>query len=273
MKTKIVRAIVVDDEPAAREGMVLMLRDDAGIEVVATCRNGIEAIQEIREKKPDLLLLDIQMPGIDGFDVLNNIPPGERPFTVFVTAYDQFAIKAFEYHALDYILKPYTDERFSGMIKRVKELIHRKRHIDQLEKIDRLSDQLLQERKNFSGIYMQAGGNESMPDQNRLIVKEGGKIHLIPLDSIRYIEAYDYYVKIYTEGSFVLVRMPLKNMEKELPADIFIRIHRSYVLNLFFLKRIEKNVSGEYQIVLSDGNRLKVGNTYKNELLKKMKMK
>jgi len=83
MKTKIVRAIVVDDEPAAREGMVLMLRDDAGIEVVATCRNGIEAIQEIREKKPDLLLLDIQMPGIDGFDVLNNIPPGERPFSVF----------------------------------------------------------------------------------------------------------------------------------------------------------------------------------------------
>jgi len=272
MKTEMIRTVVVDDEPAAREGMAWMLREEAGIEVVAICRNGIEAIQEIREKKPDLLLLDIQMPGIDGFDVLNNILPGERPFTVFVTAYDQFAVKAFEYHALDYLLKPYTDERFYEMIHRVKELIRQQKQAEQIKKVDQLSNQLLEERKNLSEIYVERDEKEMVPDRNKLIVKEGGKIHLIPLSGIRFIEAYDYYVKIHQRDSFVLARIPLKRMEKLLPEKIFLRIHRSYILNLLFLKQIEKRDAGEYQVVLEDETRLNVSNTFKNDLLKKMKI-
>lgn len=271
MKKQIIRTIVVDDEPAARQGISLMLKDEPEIEVVAICRNGIEAIQEIHEKKPDLLLLDIQMPGIDGFDVLNNIRAGDRPFIVFVTAYDQFAVKAFEYHALDYILKPYTDERFFKMIKRVINLIHQQKQIDQEEKIDRLSKKLLQERKNLSDIYLQADENEIDLIKNKLIVKEGGKIHLIPFGNIRYIEAFDYYVKIHTEDSFILVRVPLKNLDRQLPASIFVRIHRSFILNLLFLSRIDKNNTGEYQALLIDGNILKVSNTYKKDLLNRIK--
>jgi two-component system LytT family response regulator len=270
MKNQIIQTIVVDDEPAARQGMILMLRDEPEIEVIASCRNGIEAIQEIREKKPDLLLLDIQMPGIDGFDVLNNIPTSERPFIVFVTAYDQFAVRAFEYHALDYILKPYTNERFFEMIKRVKNLINQQKQVNQMEKIDQLSKKLLQERKNLSEIFILSQENEIDLKRNKLIVREGGKIHFIPLGDIRYFEAYDYYVKIHTEEGLILVRMPLKNLERQLPATIFARIHRSYILNLLFLKRIDRNDAGEYQVILTDDCLLKVSDTYRKDLLKRI---
>lgn len=273
MKTETIRTIVVDDEPVAREGMALMLREEPGIEVVAISRNGIEAIQDIREKKPDLLLLDIQMPGIDGFDVLNNILPSERPFTVFVTAYDQFAVKAFEYHALDYLLKPYTDERFYEMIHRVKELIRQHKQAEHIKKIDQLSHQLLQERKNLSEIFVESDESEMVPERDKLIIREGGKIHLVPLSVIRYIEAYDYYVKIHQTDSFILTRIPMKKMEKLLPGRMFQRIHRSYILNLSFLKQFEKNNTGEYQVVLTDETRLKVSNTFKNDLLTKIKIK
>lgn len=273
MKNGIIRTIVVDDEPTAREGMAWMLREEPGIEVVAICRNGIEAIQEIREKKPDLLLLDIQMPGIDGFDVLNNILPGERPFTVFVTAYDQFAVKAFEYHALDYLLKPYTDERFYEMIRRVKEMIRQHKQAEQARKIDQLSHQLLKERKNQSEIFMVPEGRDMVPERDKLIVREGGKIHFITLTEIRFIEAYDYYIKIHQPDSFILARIPLKKMEKLLPERIFLRIHRSYILNLLYLKQIEKSEAGEYQVVLEDETRLNVGNTFKKDLFARINSK
>jgi two-component system LytT family response regulator len=273
MKTEMIRTIVVDDEPMAREGMAMMLREVPGIEVVAICRNGIEAIQDIREKRPDLLMLDIQMPGIDGFDVLNNLTPAERPLTVFVTAYDQYAVKAFEYHALDYLLKPYTDERFFEMIERVKELIHQQKQADQLEKMDLLSNQLLQKRKNLTEIYVEEEGKGMITHQDKLIVKEGGKIHLLPMSEIQYIEAYDYYVKIHQTGSFVLARIPIKKMAEQLPSRIFIRIHRSYILNMLFLKQIVKNDSGKYHVMLGDDCQLKVGNTFKMNLLNRMKFK
>lgn len=276
MKNKIIRTIIVDDEPAAREGMAWMLQEEPGIEVVAICRNGIEAIQEIREKKPDLLLLDIQMPGIDGFDVLNNILPDERPYTVFVTAYDQFAVKAFEYHALDYLLKPYTDERFYEMIRRVKEMIRGQKQADEIRKINQLSHQLFNERKNRSEIFVEPEGRDlegrdTFPEKEKLVVREGGKIHLIPLTGICFIEAYDYYIKIHQPDSFILARIPLKKMEKLLPERIFLRIHRSYILNLLFLRQIEKSETGEYQVVLEDETRLNVSSTFKKDLLNRIK--
>jgi len=265
-----IRTIIVDDEPAAREGMVLMLKGFNDIEIVASCRNGIEAIQEIREKNPDLLLLDIQMPGIDGFDVLNNIPEKKRPYIVFITAYDQFAVKAFEYHALDYLLKPYSDERFVEMINRIKDHIYQQKTISQLQKVDVLSRELLDKRKNESDLMILPYEGETGVEESRLVVKEGGKIHLIPMKRITFIEAYDYYAKIHTTDTFILVRIPLKVMENQLPENQFIRIHRSYILNLLYLKRIEKNDSGDYNAVLITGNSLKVSNTYKNDLIEKL---
>jgi two-component system LytT family response regulator len=210
------------------------------------------------------------MPGIDGFDVLNNIPEKERPLIVFITAYDQFAVKAFEYHALDYLLKPYSDDRFVEMIERIKKYIHQQKTINQLEKVDRLSRELLQKRKDVSDLMILEAENENKAEGSRLLVKESGKIHLIPLGKIRYIEAYDYYIKLHTAETFILVRMPLKVMERQLPGNLFIRIHRSFIINLLFLKRVEKTSSGDYQAILSDDTPLKVGNTFRNELVQKL---
>ncbi len=270
MSSSIIRTVIVDDEPAARHGMAVLLSKDQGINIIALCSNGIEAIQEIREKKPDLILLDIQMPGIDGFDVLNNIPRHERPYIVFVTAYDQFAVKAFEYHALDYLLKPYTDERFFEMINRTKLIIKQQKTINQFEKLNHLKDEIVSSRKNLSEVIFQNIEDNSAISQQRLIVREGGKIHLLPLDKLFYIEAYDYYVKIQLETSFILARIPMKNMLLQLPENQFMRIHRSFILNLFKLDKVEKTESGDYQVILTDGRQLKVSNTYKNDLLKKL---
>jgi two-component system LytT family response regulator len=270
MHKKTIRTIIVDDEPAARNGMISMLSGDEEIKIVASCKNGIEAIQEIRERKPDLLLLDIQMPGIDGFDVLNNLHETERPYTVFITAYDQFALRAFEIHALDYILKPYTDERFFEMIKRAKNLILQQKQFEQVQRIEVISKKILDERKDLSTLILDADMDQDNLTLSKMVVKEGGKIHFIRLADIRYIEAFDYYVKIHLKDSFVVSRIPLKNIEKQLPEAFFIRVHRSHILNLLHLRRMVKNDSGEYQAILSDGKMFKVSSSYKKHVINRI---
>ena len=266
MSNKTIKAVIVDDEPSARDGLELMLSEDSDIELAGICNNGIEAIQFLKEQLVDLVFLDIHMPGIDGFDVLDNIPEERWPFIVFITAYDDYAVKAFEYHALDYILKPFSDQRFFQMLERVKQSIYSNRTLEQTRKYEKLKDELNKGRSQETGFYY----DKENPAAQNLIIKDSGKVIIIPVDKISCIEAFDYYIKIHYEGIFKLTRIPLKNIIPRLPEDQFIRVHRSFVINLNHIDQLGKRNKGDTVVILRSGQEVRVSDTYKKELLKRI---
>jgi len=267
MTKKIIKTIIVDDEPIAREGLELMLLKNEFIEITGICKNGIEAIQILKENQADLLFLDIHMPGINGFEVLDNIPQEKWPFVVFVTAYDDYAIKAFEYHAFDYILKPFTDERFNQMLNRVRNSILSKRNYELSEKYEDLKKDIGRSPSNdFDPIY-----SDEKTGQKNLIIKDSGKIIILPVTQISCIEAFDYYIKIHYESQFTVTRIPLKNIIPRLPVKQFIRVHRSNVINMAYIESIEKKVKGEFKVKLKSGKTVKVSDTYKKDLMNRFK--
>ena len=266
MSNKTIKTAIVDDEPSARDGLELMLSDDPDIELTGICKNGIEAIQFLKENQVDLIFLDIHMPGIDGFDVLDNIPKERWPFVVFITAFDDYAVKAFEYHALDYILKPFSDERFFQMLERVKQSIYSNRTLEQSRKFEQLKNELNKGRSQDTDFIY----DKENPAAQKLIIKDSGKIIIIPVENVTCIEAFDYYIKIHYEGIFKLTRIPLKNIIPRLPEDQFIRVHRSFVINMNHIDQLEKRSKGETVAILRSGQEVRVSDTYKKELLKRI---
>lgn len=246
-----ITCLIVDDEHTAREGLRLLLRDFPQIDLVGTCKNGIEAIDEIQALRPDLVLLDIQMPMVNGFEVLASIPK-PHPQIIFITAHDEYAVRAFEIHALDYLLKPFSDERFASAISRATENIR-------LAKAQNYAH-LLKSTNQSSG--------ESIAEKakGRLAVRADGAIHLLPFSEISHVEAYDYYVKIFTKNRFYITRDTMKSMESQLPSSDFIRIHKSYIVNQNQLKSLEKTDQSEYEVVLNSGVRLRVSRSKVTEL-------
>ena len=253
------KIIIVDDEPEAREGVALLLNDDPDTEVVAVCANGLEAIQAIQDLSPDLLFLDIQMPQINGFEVLNSLPIEQQPAVIFTTAYDEYTLKAFEVHAIDYLLKPFTDERFYRALAHAKELV-RSRQSPPLQSLlqaqpSRTDDQntLVEE------------GQKAVSD--KLIVKSDGRVHFVPHAHIIWVEAYDYYVKIHVKDRYFLLRDRLKHMEQYLPADQFVRIHKSSIVNVHHIASLVPQDSGsEYQVMLTNGVELKSSRSYRERV-------
>ncbi len=268
MSNKTIKAVIVDDEPNARDGLELMLSSDKDIELVGICNNGIEAIQFLKEKQVDLLFLDIYMPGIDGFDVLDNVSKERWPFVVFITAYDDYAVKAFEYHALDYILKPFSDDRFFQMLERVKQSIYSNRTLEQSKKYEKLKNELNKGKSGNTTFFY----DDENPGSQNLVIKDSSKIIIIPVNKITFIEAFDYYIKIHYEGQFKLTRIPLKNILPRLPEDQFIRVHRSYVINMNHIEQLEKRGKGETVAILRSGQEIRVSDTYKKELFKRIQM-
>ena len=262
-----IKVIIVDDELNAREGLEMMLVKDKNLEIAGICKNGIEAIQLLKERTVDLLFLDIHMPGINGFEVLDNVPKDKWPFVVFVTAYDDYAIKAFEYHAFDYILKPFSDERFNQMLTRVKTSILSKRKIEQSEKYEQLKRDI---GRNISKGQDLIYNGQDLGEES-LIIKDSGNIKIIPVNKISYIEAFDYYIKIHYEAQYTLTRIPLKNIIPRLPQNKFIRVHRSNVINLYHIDSIEKKNKGEFVVRLKSGKEIRVSDTYKKNLINKFK--
>jgi len=239
------RAIIVDDEPPARQTLRLLLARE-GIEIAAECAHGQEAIDAIAAETPDVLLLDVQMPGIDGFDVLRAIGPVAVPALVFVTAYDRYALRAFETHALDYLLKPFSDERFAEVMARVRERLREK----QLADTGRRLTALLAARR-------------PSVDATQVIVREGNRTLVIPADDIVWIEAEDYYVRVHTRDKRTLVRLSLKSLAESLDADRFLRVHRSAIVNLSHVRSMQPLTSGDQRLVLSDGTELRVSRRYR----------
>jgi two-component system, LytTR family, response regulator len=245
-----IRAVIVDDEPLARRRIRNLLAEAEDVEVVAECANGREAIQAVEESPPDLLFLDIQMPELDGFDVLQAIGVGHVPVVIFVTAYDQFALRAFEAHALDYLLKPFDDERFEAALERTRERIRQQQRGD----LDRRLRALLEEVRGDRG-YLQ-----------RLAVPTGHRSLFIRTEEIDWIEAERNYIRLHVGGRSYLLRENLGRIEAALDPAKFCRIQRSTIVNIDRIQAVESLFRGEYLVVLHDGTKLTSGRSYRRNL-------
>lgn len=245
-----IRAVIVDDEPLARLRVRELLAAAGDIEVVAECANGEEAIRAIEESPPDMLFLDVQMPELDGFDVLQAVGVGRVPVVVFVTAYDQFALRAFEAHALDYLLKPFDDERFEAALQRARGRVHQQ----QGGALDLRLRALLEELRG-SRSYLQ-----------RLVVPTGHRSIFIRTEEIDWIEAERNYIRLHVRGRAHLLRENLSRIESALDPARFCRIHRSTIVNIDRIQAVESLFQGEYLLVLHDGTKLTSGRSYRHNL-------
>ena len=240
-----IKALIVDDEPLARQLLREYLSIHHDIEVVAECGNGFDALKCVTELEPDLLFLDIQMPKLDGFEVLELIDPG--PAVIFVTAYDQYAMRAFDAHAVDYLLKPFGADRFEKALERAKA---------------RLGERTLP-------IEMAAARPASERPQ-RIVVKDGTRVHVIPLEKLDYVEAQDDYVALHSGGKTFLKQQPIGSLESALDPARFIRVHRSAIVNLERVARIEPYGKESRLAILHDGARIPVSRSSYARLLEAM---
>jgi two-component system, LytTR family, response regulator len=245
-----IRVLIVDDEPIIRRGLRNLLSRHSDYEVVGECSNGREAIESIHQLRPGLVFLDVQMPEIDGFGVIREITPEAMPPVVFVTAYDEYAVRAFDVNALDYLLKPFDEERFSRCLSRVEQRLEPPVTEDSL--IEKLASLLAGQAKTRTA--------------DRLAIRNSDRITLLQTDEIDWIEAADNYVEIHVGKQVHLMRETLSNLEQRLQPFRFLRIHRSRLVNADRIKELHSLFHGEYELVLNDGTRLTSSRHYRDIL-------
>jgi len=244
------RVLIVDDEPLARERIRTLLSEDAGFEIAGEAGDGVAAAQAIASLNPDLVFLDVQMPGADGFEVIETVGPDKMPFVVFVTAYDRYALKAFDVHALDYLLKPFDRDRFKQALARANQ---------QLE-------------KNGNGEIerrLAAIVNDLRPPKaktDRFVVKSGGRIFFVRTSEIDWIEAAGNYVKLHVGNDSHLIRETMNAVEGKLSPDMFVRIHRCHIVNIEQVRELQPWFNGEYVVFLKNGTRLTLSRGYRERL-------
>jgi two-component system, LytTR family, response regulator len=240
---KKIRTIIVDDEDLARQVMREFISKHEDIEVIAECANGFEAVKAVMEMKPDLLFLDIQMPKLDGFEVLELI--GNETAVIFVTAYDSYAIKAFGVHAVDYLLKPYGADRFSGALERAKERLSNKAGGKMATELPLPAD-------------LSASARAPLQHLDRIAVRDGTKVFIIPVAKVDYIEAQDDYLAIAADGKKHLKQQTISSLEQALDPARFLRVHRSYIVNMEKVARVEPYAKDSHVAVLANGAQIPV---------------
>jgi len=258
-----IRVLVVDDELLARERVIDLLAHESNVEVVGTADNGSAAVEAIRAKHPDLVFLDVQMPAKTGLDVVREIGPDQMPATIFVTAFDQYALRAFDLAALDYLVKPFDDERFEQAFRRARQLID-------LREMGKLREQLL--------AVLQAGSSESAarpsgdasPYLERIAVEMRGKVKVVPVEQIDYITADGPYAELHTGDRTHLIRETMNTLEERLDPRQFVRIHRSAIVRLPLVETLLRGAGGDYEVVLKGGLRLPVSRSRREELEKRL---
>ncbi|RKI50309.1 DNA-binding response regulator [Corallococcus sp. AB004] len=255
-----IRTLVVDDEPLAREGLRLLLAADPDVRVVGEAGNGPEAVRLIREHRPDLVLLDVQMPELNGFEVLARLDPGEVPAVIFVTAYDQYALRAFDIHALDYLLKPFRDDRFHDAIGRAKAQIRMARMSD-------LSQRLMSVLSTYGERDSTPAPAPTPPEpwMRRLAIRDAGRVVFLDVDEIEYIEAADYYVQIHAGGKAYLHRETMQSLEERLEPERFMRIHRSAIVNARRIRELRSEGRRDLVVVLTSGAELRVARSHREK--------
>jgi two-component system, LytTR family, response regulator len=250
-----IRAIIVDDEKPARRRLRELLEKRTEIAIVAECSNGADAVRQIRALQPDLLLLDIQMPGLDGFGVIDAIGTAQMPATIFVTAYDQYALKAFEVSALDYLLKPFSDERFESSLTRVLSFVSTHRREELSHRLLSLLNQVQPKQPNTTGAPLDC-----------MMIKDGGRVLFLRVEEIDWIEAAGVYVQVHTASKTWLHRISLGELEAKLDARQFLRIHRSTIVNLQKVKEFHPHSHGDFLVVLHNGTELKLSRGYRQKV-------
>jgi two-component system, LytTR family, response regulator len=245
-----IRALIVDDEPLAREGVRLYLEASPDIQVIGEASSGEEAVELIESLRPDLLFLDVRMPGLDGFAVLEAVGADRMPLTIFTTAYDQFALRAFDAHAIDYILKPYDRERFERAVERARAQLNARRRVEIDERLGSLLEEL-RAREQYA---------------ERLVVRSGGRIIILRLDEIDWFEAASNYVRIRAGGREYLLRETMTALEAKLDPAQFVRIHRSTIVRIDRIRELEPLFQGDYVVILTDGTRLTSSRGYRERL-------
>ena len=255
-----IRALIVDDEPLARENLQILLEEAQGIELVGQCANGLEAVEAILRLKPDLLFLDVKMPRISGFDVLQQLDPSEWPFVVFVTAYDQYALKAFEVNALDYLLKPFDDDRFALTLQRAKEQIKQRRIQEYMVRLVKL----LGQEEDVDGTA--AAEAQEASYATRLVIKAIGRMYFVDVDEIEWIQAAGSYVQLHTATQKHLMRISMKALEAKLDPNQFLRIHRSTLVNVAYIRELQPYFRGDYLVILKDETQLKLSRRHRHHL-------
>jgi two-component system LytT family response regulator len=263
-----IRVLIVDDEPAAREGLRHLLSTDPEVSILGECANGREALTEIRRAAPDVLFLDVQMPGLDGFGMLRELGPDRVPVVVFVTAYDQYALHAFDVRALDYLLKPFSDERFQEALARAKAHVRRGRLGELGRRLAALVAELEQPAPATAELppSTPAAGGGGGTYLDRLVIKSGGRVTLLRVNDIDWIDADGDYVRIHVGRQWHLLRETMKNLESQLDPRRFVRIHRSTIVNLERVKELQPFFRGEYVLVLHEGTTLKLSRGYREHL-------
>ena len=257
-----IRTILVDDETLAIQGLALRLQEHPDIEIIETCSNGREAIRAIKTHKPDLVFLDIQMPGFDGFSVVSGLADIEPPLFVFVTAYSDHAIRAFEAQATDYLMKPVEEDRLAATMERVRQRLAEKKGVEEAE---RLKEALAEHAPEVHEEIVESEDAPSASRFEKLInIKDQGQIFRVDVDSIERIDAAGDYMCIYTGGETLVLRQTMKDMEKRLDPRKFQRVHRSSIVNLDLVRQVKPHTNGECFLVLESGAQVKVSRSYRD---------
>lgn len=253
-----IRTLIVDDEPEARSGLRSLLEQDTQIKLIGECSNGTDAVDAIRMELPDLVLLDVQMPGLNGFDVLQEIKSEHMPLVIFVTAYDQYSLKAFEVHAVDYLLKPFTNGRFREAIDQAKQQIRSQKDLSHIAQ--RMNLLLSKFESNPPRVPVL-----DVDYLHRIAVKEGEKITFLDVDSIDWIEAADNYICLHVGRRTYLLRSKLSDIEKQLNPKQFLRVHRSRIVNIEQIQEMQPQGSGDCILILKDGTEVTSSRTYREQ--------
>jgi two-component system LytT family response regulator len=258
-----IRTVIIDDEPLARAAVRILLKRDPEIDIVGECGDGASAVKLIRKVSPDLVFLDIQMPRVSGFDVLDRLELTSMPIIIFITAFDQYAIKAFDVHALDYLLKPFTDERFERSLERAKQQVRDGEIGDLGRRLVSLAGYVKSDLPENDALQIH---KSTEPYTGRFMIKRSGRIFFIKATEIDWIEAADYYVKLHAGKASHLLRERMHNLERGLDPDQFIRVHRSAIVNIDRIRELQQMFNGEYSVVLNNGTELKLSRSYRERI-------
>jgi two-component system, LytTR family, response regulator len=245
-----IQTLIVDDEPLARDRVRQLLQADQEFHVAGECRNGSEAVEAIRKARPDLVFLDVQMPEVDGFGVIEAIGERNMPAVIFVTAYDKYALRAFDENALDYLLKPYDERRFQRAVQRVKDHLNRGNSGDVAQRMLAMLQDVSPERKAM----------------DRLVIKSDGRVVFLKTREVDYAEAAGNYLSLHVGKDTYLIRETMNAFEARLDPEKFLRIHRSTIVNIERIKEVQPWFKGEYVVTLRDGTELSLSRTYRDKL-------